>query len=572
MAAAVLAAVLPPLLAYNLPPSSTLLNQCLAVALWGALVLMLAPARLSRQALALQAALALMALGVLLSWSAALPSSLALSALGLLAAAAVLAWAGVEAARQRDGVAVFEALAAGLLAAGALSALVAVVQVFAPSWADGLLIAQSGTVGRAVGNLRQPNHLCSLLLWAAVAAVALLELRRLSRGVVAALLVLLVFAVELSASRTGAVGLLLLAAWGLLDRRLSRGARGLLLATPLLYALAYGGVAAWGAYADQMVGAEARLAATAGIESANSRPRIWSNALALIARQPWTGVGFGEFNLAWSLTPFPGRPTAFFDHTHTLPLQLAVELGLPLATLVLALLGLALWQAWQRSARVDGDAGLAGRAALLIVLMIGLHSLVEYPLWYAYFLLPAAFAWGFALGTPAGDALPPRRSPVGLMLGLAVLVGGALAMLDYMRVVVIYAPPANAAPLDERIARGQRSWLFAHHADYAAATTDDQPGHALGLQRAPHQLLDTRLMIAWARDLAAHGQLDLARTLAARLREFRNPDADEFFAPCARPGAAEFQCQPPQAAHGWREFVPPLPAAAVKPQAPSATQ
>jgi hypothetical protein len=33
---------------------------------------------------------------------------------------------------------------------------------------------------------------------------------------------------------------------------------------------------------------------------------------------------------------------------------------------------------------------------MLMVLMIGLHSLLEYPLWYAYFLLPAAWAWGFA--------------------------------------------------------------------------------------------------------------------------------------------------------------------------------
>ena len=65
----------------------------------------------------------------------------------------------------------------------------------------------------------------------------------------------------------------------------------------------------------------------------------------MIAQQPWTGVGFGEFNFAWTLTPFPDRPMAFFDHTHNLPLQLAVELGLPLAALVLAAAG---WPLWRR--------------------------------------------------------------------------------------------------------------------------------------------------------------------------------------------------------------------------------
>ena len=81
----------------------------------------------------------------------------------------------------------------------------------------------------------------------------------------------------------------------------------------------------------------------ASATAATSRPRrfdIWSNALALIASHPWLGVGFGDFNFAWTLTPFPGRPTEFFDHTHNLILNFAVEMGVPLATLVLGADGL----------------------------------------------------------------------------------------------------------------------------------------------------------------------------------------------------------------------------------------
>ncbi|TXI32634.1 MAG: hypothetical protein E6Q64_01135, partial [Ottowia sp.] len=43
LAACVLAACLPTLLALHQPPSATLLNQCLAVGLWGCLVAVLAP-------------------------------------------------------------------------------------------------------------------------------------------------------------------------------------------------------------------------------------------------------------------------------------------------------------------------------------------------------------------------------------------------------------------------------------------------------------------------------------------------------------------------------------------------
>lgn len=51
------------------------------------------------------------------------------------------------------------------------------------------------------------------------------------------------------------------------------------------------------------------------------------------------------------MTPFPGRPVAFFDHSHNLPLQLAVESGLAGAVLA----GVA-WAGWRaRRALVDAD-------------------------------------------------------------------------------------------------------------------------------------------------------------------------------------------------------------------------
>jgi hypothetical protein len=143
-----------------------------------------------------------------------------------------------------------------------------------------------------------------------------------------------------------------------------------------------------------------------------------------------------------------------------------------------------------------------------------------------------------------------------------MLVATVALLADYQRVVVIFSPPADAAPLEERIAAGQHSWFFAHHADYAAATTTDRPVDALpAFARASHHLLDTRLMIAWAQALAQSGRsgdLDRARHLAARLREFHNPAADDFFAPCDDPARnaspAPFQCQPPERVYGWRDF------------------
>ncbi|MCP5810350.1 Wzy polymerase domain-containing protein, partial [Klebsiella pneumoniae] len=46
-------------------------------------------------------------------------------------------------------------------------------------------------------------------------------------------------------------------------------------------------------------------------------------------------------------------------------------------------------------------------AAATMVSMAGLHSLLEYPLWYSYFLLPCAFVWGLGLAARARVKVSP---------------------------------------------------------------------------------------------------------------------------------------------------------------------
>lgn len=575
---AVAAAALPSLLAYNLSPSPTFLNQALAFLGWGlfAGALALAPGLRAptaretlRPAWPALAALALVAAAAAASnLFGSLPASLSLSAIGTLLAAMVLVAAGAAATRGPAATAVFAAFCAAWLFTGLLNVAIGAFQVFAPGWADGEWIARSGMAGRAVGNLRQPNHLSSLLLWAAIGLVGLIELRQLRLRLGAALMAVIVFGVVLTASRTGVVGIGLLAAWALIDRRLARGTRGLLLATPLLYAIGWALMAAWSRVAQATFGGEARLAEA---DLSASRFGIWADTLSLIRAQPWTGVGFGEFNFAWTLSPMPQRPTAFFDHSHNLPLQLAAELGLPLAALVMGLLLLGLWRGLQRGRRATGEASLTARCAVAMLVLIGLHSLLEYPLWYSYFLLPAAFAFGLALG-PGGTAADAEaegvtdgassRTPGRTLLataGLAVALGGVLAAADYARVAAIFSTRDQATPLAQRIERGRASVFFSHHADYAAATVAEHPSQELGaFDQAAHYLLDTRLLLAWARAFAEAGDVERARHLAQRLREFRNPQSAEFLAECERadPGAERpFQCEPAPAGMDWRPFV-----------------
>jgi len=553
---ALLAVALPVVVPISVPPVSTMLNQSLSA--FGVLVWLLVWAVWERNSAASRGgapvAALLLALVVLEGgqwWSGAPYGQRLLPAAALLVSAAA-AWAaargGIGAARSFA----FPLLVA-LLTAALLSTVVAAVQVFVPQWADGRLIAFPTAPGRAVGNMRQPNQLSTLLVWGCAAAVAVAIARRWSAARLGAMLLALTFAVVLTASRTGMVGIAMLAAWGALDRRLPRQARWLMVLALPVYFVGWWGMEQWSAATGDFFYGDDQVKKTLHGDPSSSRGRIWANTLSLIAAHPWRGVGAGAFNFVWSMTPFPDRPVAFFDHSHNLPLQLAVESGLPFAVLVLGLLGWAFWGARGALRRADEAAAITARSIAFMLAVVAVHSLLEYPLWYCYFLFPAALMAGCLCGgSPPAEAAQGRVNlgARGLMVVAALGLAGLVWVgRQYYQVAIIFDPAlsiGDAAPLEERIAAGQRSIVFGHHADYARVTMAEQPSTVVAsFGRTAYHLLDTRLMVAYAKALADRGQWTEARSVAARLREFRNPASQSFFEPCAKPVKGEplpFQC------------------------------
>jgi O-antigen ligase len=454
-----------------------------------------------------------------------------------------------------------------LVACGVLGTAVGGVQIFAPHWPDGMVVANSTIPGRATGNLRQPNSQATVLLWALVSVAWLFESGRLAgsraRGrqfALAAAYVYSVFGIVLTASRTGAVGLLVLAGWGLLDRRLGRATRLALTLSPLVYAVLWWVVGAAQA-SDGTTFAGTQRLVREGLST--SRWAIWANTLELIRMHPWTGVGVGEFNFAWTLTEFSQpRPPEFFDHSHNLVLQLWVELGLPLGSLVLTLMGYALWRAFRAPAHAsDAQTALMQRCAFMIVLLALMHSMLEYPLWYPHLALPVVFFWGLALVSQrSAGGLEQQRGPqryqLAVSAGVLLLATGLMVTLDFLRVVQIFDSQATT-PLPHRIQRGQNSLLFGRHGDYALVTVYPEYRKLADFRRPTHAMLDARLMRAWAETLAASGDVDRARWVAARLHEFSHPSASAFFAMCDVESSTlvrPFQCEAPQRRYTFEDF------------------
>ncbi|MDE2397569.1 MAG: O-antigen ligase C-terminal domain-containing protein [Burkholderiales bacterium] len=305
------------------------------------------------------------------------------------------------------------------IAVGVLGCAIASVGIAVAQWlrvtAGGLYVADLPPAWRPFGNLAQPNHLCTATFLGLCSLALLFETRRVGRAGLAVGGGFLLFGMVMTGSRTGwlqlIAGLLLLAAW---QRRvvLRLRVRRLVWLFPAFVALTI----SWPSLnrflmldAGRSLGDEMQ----AGV-----RIPLWWSLLDAVHRSPLIGYGWMQAEAAQAAVALDHAPIQRpFSFTHNLLLDFLIWVGIPAAIVLLVLGATAL----ARLARGVGDA----RSVWLLVGVAGVlvHAMLEYPLAYAYFLLPV----GVVLG--AVSARVPVRGIIALRAGSQRIAGGMLALL-----------------------------------------------------------------------------------------------------------------------------------------------
>ena len=327
-------------------------------------------------------------------------------------------------------------------------------------------------LARGSGNLGQANHLADYL-WLGIASSLFLHIeRRIGPILFAAAALALATSSTLTGSRStllyafGLTALSLWSAWHFRSPQLRRAAilMSLVLGLVLLlqFALSLQEVATT---LNASVSGE-RLFREAGTQS--QRLQLWRTGLAIFADHPWLGAGVGHFPYDSYLTVGAQADGTFLgggEHAHNLFIQLLSEFG-AIATLLVIVLA---WRWWQSFIRKPWTMTHWWIAALLLVL--GVHSQLEYPLWYTFFLGVACLALG--LGSQITLRSQVSRSgrwaiALAFVLGAATLVS---LLLDYRqlentlygRTVNDADQPASARARLDTLARLHRESLLAHY-------------------------------------------------------------------------------------------------------------
>jgi O-antigen polymerase len=260
-------------------------------------------------------------------------------------------------------------------------------------------------------------------------------------------------------------------------------------------------------------------------DNALSRLALWRNTLELVAQSP--GVGHGWRSLAYLhyRSDFSGaRFMEMVDNAHCLPLHLAVELGIPVA---LAWCSLVLWLIYKGKPWAESrpDRQLAWG----VLLLLGIHSMVEYPLWYGPFFLMALMAIGLLCAEAWHQWWQARPAwvqrlvrHIACALALVLLAGAAHAAFDYHRVRQIYLPPEQRSAWysADPLGAAQKSVWFQNHAQFAQLQLT-----VLSVETAPRVLALSQALVRWSPEprtiekLIASAQMLQADELAAFHRQ-----------------------------------------------------
>lgn len=451
-----------------------------------------------------------------------------------------LAWAlglmlAVTALRNEIGVERLTRMVAWSLLAGGLLAVFAAVLQVTGSW-SGLGLIMPMRSGQIYGNVGQPNHLSDQLWLGIASAIYLRANERLSAPLAAAVIALLSATCIFTGTRSVWLYAIALVALALFVRRRSPATGDQLVlwcVAALAFQLASQLVLPGLLPADmQLMSSGERLYTLSGNGTGSVRFGLWTMAYRTWLEHPLLGAGWGSFPaqtyaFIGSLAAELPAGIAFHpgENAHNIVFAMFSELGLVAGVAIVAIPLAWLLKLLRRPSSTEQFLVLG------LLLVIGLHSQLEYPLWYLNFLAIATLAG--TLAEPTDWLTRPRRLAPPVLAVMLVAGATALGVLrhDYQRLEAALFWPLTAdggtpqpwETVRHELVELRGQTLFSGYVDLALAGTMsvDRDGLAdkitvaeLAMRFSPTD----RVVFKYAALLALAGKAEAAREAWRRAR------------------------------------------------------
>ncbi|MDB5763698.1 MAG: hypothetical protein JWQ21_2693 [Herminiimonas sp.] len=325
------------------------------------------------------------------------------------------------------------ALTSAHLFAGLVSVVIASLQFvgaeipFAPFMM--LMVHKGGNSIRPYANIGQSNHLALLFCISIASVWWLFQSGRVKVGVAIGMVLLLLWGLAMTQSRIGwiIIPAFAFAIWLWHGKVGSKPISGWLIVGLLsLYAIL---VIVLPSIASAL-SVSIDSAATRAFGTRSERMALFEEAWKISLAHPWFGAGWFQFGPQQVMGGADIPTTIYSRHAHNIVLNFAAELGWPMTIIICGVLSF-----WFFRSCISRSISIEVAFAALFFLAVLVHSMVEYPLWYAIVLMPFAFLVGMVHQEQFGSTkIELSRYPV---FALAFLMASGLVGIgmDYRRVV-----------------------------------------------------------------------------------------------------------------------------------------
>ncbi|QHH98953.1 PglL family O-oligosaccharyltransferase [Acinetobacter dispersus] len=315
-----------------------------------------------------------------------------------------------------------------LLSISFISAIMAIIQwLNFEAYLDAVMKLRGN---RPYANFGQPNNLATFLIMGLMGGLYLYEKRRLTLWLLIPTSLVTLFAITLTQSRTSwVVCIFLFFYW--IYKQYKNSPRfnfpRLLLWVGLYFVIA--GyilpvmVQFLSSSIDTGVTQTASIVQRAG--SGHERLGMWVQILHAIAERPWVGYGWNQTSIAVFESIDFNTVQVWFNSAHNVLLDILVWNGVPLGLLIIGYISL--WLFWLNKNAKDTTSIIA----ILMVVAILTHAMLEFPQRYAYFLLPMGFLLGLIQAqTPKLKGVTVNKNVI-RCIGILSLIVVLLIWRDY---------------------------------------------------------------------------------------------------------------------------------------------
>jgi O-antigen ligase len=327
-------------------------------------------------------------------------------------------------------------VASVILVAGLISVLIGLCQWL--GFTSSLIV----TSNRAFGNLAQPNNYATLLFWGLCSSIYLFISRSFSWFTFALISTVIVCGIVLSESRTSLLQIGCLFLWTVFGARQILPRRLITLVPVIVFYLLYFSFPV--VKSTLLLDEQGATRLVAGDYSARSQ--IWTEAIHAITQSSWLGYGWGQVSVAQFLNsvPVPISIENYVEHSHNIVLDLLIWNGPYVGGLIVGLLVIWLIRHFCSGRRDEQTWFLLACLGGVLV-----HACLEFPLEYAFFLLPS----GLMIGLIENGKSKTLPLPISQHLwGVLVLVPSLFLM------VAIWIEYGNIEE-DHRVMRAQNFGL-----------------------------------------------------------------------------------------------------------------